>query len=128
MHQDSVTTPEDVESAGVPDWGDSEYLVMNDFQDLASRRIELKLERDHIDRQIEALNQELAGMLTTAEMKSVRFGIHRLTLRYSVSGGYLSKEKLLESGVTAQQIARATSAKVRGKAYISVNEVKGAED
>lgn len=112
----------------VRDWTDSEYLIVNNFADLAARRIELKHKQDHLQKEIEGLNLEIGAMLQTADIRSVRFGHHRLALGQSTTGGRLDKGKLLEQGVTAEQLARATSPKRLGKLFITVTQLKGPED
>lgn len=112
----------------IRDWTDSEYLVVNNFADLAARRIEAKHKLDRIEKEVMTLNLELAAMLKTADAKTVRFGQHRLTVGHSTTGGKLDRTKLLDQGVTAEQLARATTPKKQGRAYITVTQLKGPED
>lgn len=108
----------------VPAWDSSDYLIVNDFDRLAGRRIELKELRDRIDREISGLNDELGAMLATARMSSVRFGDYRLTLGFSWRGGRLSKTRLLEMGVSSEVLEAATTPKEPGESYISVTPMK----
>lgn len=111
-----------------PDWTTSRYLVDNGFDELAARRAALKELADQVKREIEELDPQIGAMLATADLKSVRFGYHRFTLGYSTSGGRLSKERLLEVGVTAEQIERATTAKTIGASFVRVTSITGPED
>lgn len=111
-----------------PDWTTNEYLVQNDFDALAARRIELKDKRDAIDEELEELDPQLGAMIATTGLNSVRFGYHRFTLSYRTKGGTISKERLLEAGVTPEQLERATSPKTIGGAYVRVTAIKGPED
>lgn len=111
-----------------PDWTTSEYLVENEFEKFAARRVELKEQRDAIDRELEELDPQVGAMIATTGLSSVRFGYHRFTLGYSTSGGKISKERLLEAGVTPEQLERATSPKVMGGAFVRVTAIKGLED
>lgn len=117
-----------VKKPPTPEWTESQYLVDNDFQTLAARRAELKELRDQIDKEIDELDPQIGAMIATADMKSVRFGYHRFTLGYSSHGGRLSKEKLLEAGVTPEQIERATTPKTIGNAYVRVTAIDAPED
>ena len=112
----------------VPEWTTSTFLVANDFERIAAKRIELKLRRDEIDHEIAELNLEIGAMLATANVKSVRFGFHRLTLSHATKGGKLSREKLLEAGVTIEQLERATSLKEIGDPFVSVTEISEGSD
>lgn len=107
----------------VPDWTTSDYLIENDFAVHAARRIELKATRAAVDEEIDDLNAQLAALLKTARMSSVRFGAHRLQLGQGWRGGKLSKARLLELGVSAAQIAAATSEKEPGDPFISIHEI-----
>lgn len=107
----------------VPEWDTSDYLVRNAFERLAARRCELKEARDAVDKEIRELNLEIGAMLATAKLSSVRFGHYRLTLGFTWRGGQISKARLLEAGVTADQIERATSAREPGEAYVSVTGI-----
>ena len=111
-----------------PAWSTSPYLVDNEFDKLAARRIELKEQKDAIEREIAELDPQLGALIATADMKSVRFGYYRFTLGYGSSGGRLSKERLLELGVTPEQLAQATSPKIIGNSYVRVTPITGPED
>lgn len=111
-----------------PDWTTSEYLKENEFDVLAARRVELKEARDAIDKELLELDPQLGALIATTGLKSVRFGLYRFTLGYSTKGGSLSKERLLEAGVTEQQLERGTTPKTMGSAYVRVTPIKGPED
>ena len=111
------------ETTVVTDWMNSDYLIENGFDALAAERIALKRERDDIDVRIKELNLELGAMIATAALKSVRFEGFRLSLGYSASGGQLSREKLLEAGVTAEQLERGTTERKIGEPYLRVTEL-----
>lgn len=111
----------------VPEWTVSSYLVENDFDRLAARRIELKHLQDAAEIEIKQLDLEVGAMLATSGYKSVKFGYHRLTLGQSTAGGRLSKELLLEAGVTPEQLAKGTTPRAPGTEYVSVTELKGAD-
>ena len=111
-----------------PDWTTSPYLVDNNFETLAARRAELKELKDQIEAEIQELDPQIGAMIATADLKSVRFGYHRFTLGYSTQGGRLSKERLLEVGVTVEQIERATTPKTIGSAYVRVTAINAPED
>jgi len=121
-----VTTPE--EPKDTPDWDSYPHLIANNFDRLAARRILLSEQRDAIDRELDELNLQLGVMLATADVQIVRFGFHRLQLRYSSVGGRLSKERLLELGVTPDQIAQATSPRASGNPYVRVEKLTGASN
>jgi hypothetical protein len=110
-----------------PEWSESQYLVQNDFEKLAARRIELKYQQDAIESELAELNLEIGAMLATADVKSVKFGFHRITLGYSGKGGRLSKERLVELGVPVKTIEAATTPREPGAPYVSVTEMKGAD-
>lgn len=111
-----------------PDWEESAYLRGNDFDRLAERRVELKLQLDAIEQELSELNLEIGAMLATADTTSVKYGSYRITLGYSSKGGKISKERLLEAGVTEAQILKATSAKELGAPYITVTSLKQHEE
>lgn len=102
------------------EWTESQYLIDNDFETLAAERVRLKEEREALDARIYELNLEIGAMLATARVKSVAIGEHRFTLSYATTGGQLSRERLLEAGVTADQLARGTMPKTVGKPYIRI--------
>jgi hypothetical protein len=111
-----------------PDWTSSPYLVENDFDRLAERRIALKKMHDETEKQIKELNDELGGLLATANMRSVRFRFHRLTLSHSMKGGKISRQSLLEAGVSVEQIEKATSKREVGDPFVSVTEISEGSD
>lgn len=111
-----------------PEWSESEYLIQNQFEQFAQRRVELKMIKDELEKELKDLDLQLSAMLATADMKSVRYGMHRLTLSYSTKGGKLDKTKLLENGVTVAQLEASITPKEPGASYMTVTEIKGAED
>ena len=111
-----------------PDWSTSPYLIDNNFQALAARRAELADLKHSIDGEIAELDPQIGAMLATADLKSVRFGYHRFTLGYANAGGRLSKERLLEAGVTVEQLQKATTPKTIGSAYVRVTTIDAPED
>jgi hypothetical protein len=111
-----------------PNWDSSPYLVENGFEQLAERRISLKNAHDEIEKKIHELNDELGGMLATANMRSVRFRFHRLTLSHSMKGGKISKESLLLAGVSEEQLKAATSKREVGDPFVSVTEISEGSD
>jgi len=111
-----------------PDWNTSAYLVENGFEQLAEHRISLKNAHDEIEKKIHELNDELGGMLATANMRSVRFRFHRLTLSHSMKGGKISRQSLLEAGVTVEQLEKATSKREVGDPFVSVTEISEGSD
>jgi hypothetical protein len=121
----TVTTPE---PKSAPEWSDFGYLVANNFDKLAARRILLSEQRDAISRELDQLNLELGVMLATASVQTVRFGFHRLQLRYGHVGGKLSKTRLLELGVTPDQIQQATSPREQGNPYVLVAKIGDSDD
>src|SRR5215831_6987215 len=111
-----------------PEWSTNAYLVENDFQKLAARRAELKELKDQIEAEIKELDPQIGAMMATAELKSVRFGYHRFTLGYARKGGQLTKTRLLEAGVTPEQIERGTTPLTIGSAYVRVMAINAPED
>ncbi len=117
------TTPQ----SPVPNWTESDYLIQNEFERLANRRIELKHQMDIIEIERKELDLEIGGMMRVAGTQSVRFGMHRLTRAESTKGGKLDRGRLLELGVKVETIERATTPKERGTVYITVSEIRGSD-
>ena len=118
----------DSREAPVPDWSESQYLHDNYFDRLAARRIYLKKRSDAIARELVDLNLELGAMLATANLHSVTYDNYRLTLSHAMKGGRLSRERLLELGVTAEQLEKATSPRVPGDAFVTVTTIKAEKE
>jgi hypothetical protein len=116
------------EAPPTPEWTEFDYLQANDFDEVVERRIALGISRHHIEAEISKLDLELGVMLATADTKSVRYGEHRISLAHSTVGGKLSRERLVELGVSKDIIEAATSEKKPGNNYIRVTDVKGGVD
>lgn len=107
---------------------ESDYLIQNEFERLANRRIELKHQMDIIEIERKELDLEIGTMMRVANLgPSVRFGQHRLTRGESTKGGKLDKSRLLELGVTVETLEKATTQKERGSVFVSVTEIRGSD-
>ena len=116
--------PDDGRDQLTPSWQEFPYLIDNDFHTLAERQIQLKLQRDEIDAEMAEHSLELAAMLATVGVKSVVVEDHRITLRYSSTGGQISKERLLNLGVPGELVRLATVPKERGTAFVSIHAIE----
>jgi len=105
------------------DFGEYNYLVENDFDELVGQRFNLAAKAKEIKSQLDRLNVEIATMLTVAGAQKV--GCDGLTV--SLIEGRITKKldklKLLELGVTAYIIEEATT-ESKGSPYIRVMESK----
>lgn len=111
------------EAPPTPDWMESNYLIDNEFDKLAERRLHLHAVKQELESEVSELDLQIGAMLATADCKSVRYGEHRITLGHSTVGGKLSKERLIEVGVTPAQIEAATSPKKPGNNYIRITDI-----
>lgn len=116
--------PRPTDAAPAPEWSESEYLIQNDFETLAARRVILKLELEQIETEIRDLSLEMGAMLATADLSSVKFGNFRITLAHSMKGGKLSRERLIELGVPVKTLEAATTPREPGTSFLTVTETK----
>src|SRR5262245_44470782 len=108
-----------------PEWSEYDYLIENNFAELAERRIQLKYAIEDASKEIVEMDLQLGVMLATINAKSVRIGEHRITLGHSTIGGKLSRERLVELGVSKELLEAATSERKPGNNYIRITDVKG---
>jgi len=108
----------------VPDWTASDYLRDSKFEHLATRRVALRQWQLKIEGELKTLNMEMAALLAAADLQSVRYTSFRFTLGHAMKGGKLSKELLLEAGVTVEQLERGTTPRELGDPYVSITELK----
>lgn len=75
------------------------------FLNVAEERIELKKDKDRIEARIKELNDDLTNALASADVPKAVFAGYVFQI-VSKTNSKLSKEKLIENGVSATVIAK----------------------
>ena len=107
----------------VIDYSDYTYLLENGFDEKAQRRHELSTQAKEIKKELEGLNLEMAMMLTVADAAKVQCDNLTVSLVEGRVSKKLDKHKLIEFGVSAAVIEKAT-VESKGNPYIKVTARK----
>ncbi len=111
-------TAKAIESLGeLPDYKSSPRLAKSDLKRLVEDRKKYQEERDAAEALYRDAGEHIAGLLEAAGLKSVRCGDWRVTRVESRGASRLDKTRLIELGVSADLIVRAT---VEGNPYVTV--------
>ncbi len=107
----------------VIDYSEYTYLEENEFDEMAQRRHLLSSEIKERDVELKALNLEMAMMLTVADAAKVQCDNLTVSLVEGRVSKKLDKHKLIEFGVSAAVIEKAT-VESKGNPYIKVTAKK----
>lgn len=110
----------------VIDFSEYTYLEENDFNEMAQRRHELSTEIKERDVELKRLNLEMAMMLTVADVQKVWCDGLTVSLVEGRVSKKLDKHKLIEFGVSAAVIEKAT-VESKGNPYIKVTQSRERE-
>lgn len=101
----------------LPDFKTSAVLVSSDLARLVKEHEKYKAERDAAEAIVKDAKERIAELLEKAKVDSVRVGKLRVTRVESKGASRLDRNRLLELGVSADLIIKAT---VEGNPYVTV--------
>lgn len=100
----------------LPDYRTSKLLAKSDLAQMVRDRQRYEAEKDAAEALVKDLNGRIADLLEEADLKSVRCGHYRVTRMVGRGPSHVDKTRLLELGVSADLIVKAT---IEGKPWVS---------
>lgn len=105
------------EMGELPDYKTSRVLAASNLRQLVKDQQKYRAERDAAEALVKDCNEQIAELLEKAKVDSVAVDSHRVTRVESAGRSTLDKNRLMELGVAADTIIKAT---VQGKPFVTI--------